>query len=518
MRSRSPSSSTTASPSATELRLSRLLAAGLTSLLLGAASAAPADSADGTTPLHEAVYQGDAAEVARLLKAGADPAATNVFGANPMMLAAQRGDAALLRLLLDAGADVESANSEGETALMVVARTGSVEAARLLLKRGANVHAREEWGGQTALMWAAAQGQPEMIRVLAKAGARVNERSAVRDWQRRVTAEGRPKDMYRGGLTPLLFAAREGCVACIEALLDAGADIDLDDPDGTTALVMALLNRHWDTAKFLIEAGADVNLWDIYGQAPLYVAVDQNTLPIGRRVEIPSMDRATGEDIVRLLLERGANPNAQLKLRPRYRNIPYDRYRDPMIVWGTTPLLRAAKAGDIPVMRLLLEHGALPDLANSLGVTPLMAACGDGHIHDPTRGNQRTEEDALEAYELLVKAGADVDARTVLGYADADLKIRTPANRTALHAAASRGWNRLVRRLVADGAELDVLDSNGLSPIDYAMGRFPQEFNALAPTQHHDTVALLKELGAKAENPEAKFPQGTTPKIEAVVP
>src|SRR5690606_626932 len=176
---------------------------------------------------------------------------------------------------------------------------------------------------------------------------------------------------------PLLCAAREGCTACIDALLAAGADINLDDADGVTALIMALLNRHWDAAKFLIEAGADVNLWDFYGQTPLYVAVDQNTLPIGRRVEIPSMDHAGGEDIVRLLLQRGANPNAQLKLRPRYRNIPHDRYRDPMIVWGTTPLLRAAKAGDLPLMRLLIEHGALANLANSQGVTPLMAAVGD---------------------------------------------------------------------------------------------------------------------------------------------
>lgn len=487
-------------------------------LLLLAPLLAGAAEPDGTTRLHRAVYEGNVEEARRLIAAGEDPAARNVFGATPMMLAAQRGDADLLRLLLDAGADVDSRNDEGQTALMVVARTGNVEAARLLVRRGADVHAREAWGGQTALMWAAAQGQPQMIRLLVKAGARVDERSAVRDWQRRVTAEGRPKDMFRGGLTPLLFAAREGCIPCIDELLKAGADIDLDDPDGTTALIMALLNRHWDTAKFLIEAGADVNLWDIYGQTPLYVAVDQNTLPVGRRVEIPSMDRTTGIEVIRMLLERGANPNAQLKLRPRYRNIPYDRYRDPMIVWGTTPLLRAAKAGDIPAMRLLLEHGALPDLANSQGVTPLMAAAGDGHIHDPTRGNQRTEEDALEACELLLKAGADVKARTLLGYADADLKIRTPANRTALHAAASRGWNRLVRRLVESGAELDVLDSNGLSPIDYAMGRFPQEFNALAPVQHHDTVALLRELGATAENPEAKFPPGTTPKIEAVVP
>ena len=496
------------------LRVPVLVIAGLLAVAVQAGEAAP----DGTTALHQAVYAGDAAAVRRLIKAGADVQAANLFGATPMMLAAARGDDVLIDLLLQAGADAESPNEEGQTALMAVARTGNVAAARLLLRHGADVNARERWGGQTALMWAAAQKQPAMIRELLARGARVNDRSTVRDWQRRVTAEGRPKDLYRGGLTPLLFAAREGCIDCLRALLGKGADIDLPDPDGVTALIMALLNYNWDAAKFLVEAGADVNLWDFYGQTPLYVAVDMNTLPIGRRIELPSMDHATGEDLVRLLLAHGANPNAQLKLRPRYRNIPNDRYRDPMIVWGTTSLLRAAKAGDVPLLRLLLEHGALANLANSQGVTPLMAAVGDGHIHDPTRGRPRTEEDALECYDLLRAAGADVNARTGFGLADADLKIQTAANRTALHAAASRGWNQVVRRLVADGAELDVLDSNRLSPIDYAMGRFPKEFNALSPEVYPETVALLRSFGARAENPTASFAPGTTPRIWPIVP
>jgi uncharacterized protein len=486
--------------------------------LAGAATAAEQAGSDGTTPLQRAVYAGDVAAVRRLIAAGADPRASNLFGATPMMLAAVRGDAAIIGVLLAAGVDADSPNDEGQTALMVVARTGNLDAAGLLLRHGANVRAHENWGGQTALMWAAAQSQPRMIELLLKHGALVDERSTVRDWQRRVTAEGRPKDMYRGGLTPLLFAAREGCIDCLKVLLAHGADIDLPDPDETTALIMALLNYQWDAARFLIEAGADVNLWDIYGQTPLYVAVDMNTPPVGRRVELPSMDFATGGQIAQLLLEHGANPNAQLKLRPRYRNIPNDRYRDPMIVWGTTPLLRAAKAGDVPMVKLLLQHGALANLANSQGVTPLMAAAGAGMIHDPTRGRYRTEDDALECYELLRAAGADVNARTVLSIADADLKVTTAANRTALHAAAANGWNRLVKRLVQDGAELDVIDSDGLSPIDFALGRFPKEFNALQPEPHTDTVALLKSFGARAENPSAKFAPGTTPQIRAIVP
>ncbi|MBK6674845.1 MAG: ankyrin repeat domain-containing protein [Proteobacteria bacterium] len=472
----------------------------------------------GTTTLHEAAYAGDAEQVRKLVKAGADVRAANLFGATPLMLASVTGHLDVIRLLLEAGAPADATNAEGQTPLMVVARTGNVEAAKLLLKKGAKIGAHETWGGQTALMWAAAQGQPEMIRFLVSRGALVNERSTVRDWQRRVTAEGRPKDMNRGGLTPLLFAAREGCIECLRALLDNGADIDLADPDGTTPLILALLNRNYNAAKFLIEAGADVNLWDIYGQGPLYVAVDMNTLPVGRRVELPSMDETTGFDIAQMLLERGANPNAQLKLRPKYRNIPYDRYRDPLMVWGTTPLLRAAKAGDIPVVKLLLKHGALPNLANSIGVTPLMVAAGDGHINDPTRGNTRTEDDALECYALLKTAGADVDARTTRGLADADLKIWMAGNRTALHAAASRGWNRLVSLLVKDGARLDVIDTDGLSAIDYALGRYPKVFNALSPTPYPATVELLRSLGARLENPSATFPPGTTPSIQALVP
>ena len=502
---------------ARSLAVAALLALGGGAAPAPAAAALPVE-ADGTTALHRAVYAGDAAAVAQLLHEGADVRAANRFGATAMQLAATVGDLQILALLLKAGADADSPNAEGQTALMAVARTGNVEAAKLLLRHGAHVNAHENWGGQSALMWAAAQSQPQMLQLLLAHGARVNERAVVRDWQRRVTAEGRPKDMNRGGLTPLLFAAREGCVACVTVLRKAGADVNLPDPDGETPLIMALLNVHWDTARTLLDEGADLNQWDRYGQTPLYVAVDLNTLPTGRRVELPALDRATGLDLVQRLLEQGANPNAQLKLRPKYRNIPNDRYMDPMIVWGTTPLLRAAKAGDVPVVNLLLAHGALADLANSQGVTPLMAAVGDGHIHDPTRGRFRTEEDALACYALLRAAGANPDARTTLGYADADLKIITPANRTPLHAAASRGWNRVVERLVADGAQLDVADSNGLTAIDYALGRFPKEFNAKQPERYPATVALLQQLGARKENPAASFPPSSTPRITAVVP
>ena len=462
--------------------------------------------ADGSTALHWAASQGDVELVRALIAAGADVRVENDFGATPMSAAAEIGNANVIAMLLKAGANAESPNAEGETALMVVARTGKTDAASILLRHGANPNAVERWGGQTALMWSAAQCQPEMVRLLLDHGARVDLAAASRVWQRRVTAEPRPKDMSHGGFTALLYAAREGCVSGARELIRHKADVNLADPDGVTPLILALMNIHWDFARFLIESGADVNQWDFYGRAPLYAAVDMNTLPKGRRVELPSLDDTTGPQVIQMLLDRGANPNAQLKLRVPHRQIAFDRYTEPMLNIGATPLLRASKAGDVPVVKLLLAHGALPDLPNFNGDTPLMAAVGKGWINAPTRGAFYTEEQALQVYALLRGAGADVNARTNF-------------NETPLHSAALRGWNEIVKRLVADGAQLDVPDRNGLTPLDFAMGRIPKDFNALVAVPRTDTSALLKSLGAKSEHPDIPaWPAASTPRITAWVP
>lgn len=461
---------------------------------------------DGTTALMWAAHHGDLVLARQLLAAGAPVQATNDYGASPLSAAAENGDAAMIKLLLAAGADVESPNPEGQTALMAVARTGRVDAAQPLLSAGAHVDARETWGGQTALMWAAAQSQPAMVELLLSHGARPNLRAVTRDWQRRVTAEGRPKDMERGGFTALLYAAREGCVPCAQSLLRHGADINLPDPDGVTPLILALMNIHWDMARALIQAGADVQQWDFFGRTPLYAAVDMNTLPKGRHVDLPALDETTGLEVIQLLLARGANPNAQLKLRVPHRQIPYDRYTEPMLNIGATPLLRAAKAGDIPVIKALLAHGALPDLPNFNGDTPLMAAVGKGWINAPTRGAFYTEDEALQVYALLRAAGADVNARTHF-------------NETPLHSAALRGWNRIIQKLVADGAQLDAADRNGLTPLDFAQGRIPKAFNALQAQARPDTVALLRQLGATLEHPDLPaWPAASTPRIHAFIP
>jgi uncharacterized protein len=447
-----------------------------------------APETNGTTALQWAVYQQNTGMVKRLLAAGAKVRVINDFGSSPMQQAAVTGNAEIIRMLLAAGADVESANADGQTALMVVARTGKVDAARLLLDAGANVNATESFGGQTALMWASAECQPDMIRLLLQHGAKVDARGAVRDWQTRITAEPRPKDRHRGGFTSLLYTAREGCVEGARALVEGGADMNLADPDRVTPLVLALINEHFDYAAYLISAGADLDKWDLYGRSPIYAAVDLSTLPTGGRPDTPSTDKTTAIEVIKMLLDKGANPNLQLKLRPPYRNVPFDRGGDQVLSTGATPLLRASKAGDnVEAMKLLLAHGALVDLPNAEGVTPLMAAAGMGHTNNPTRGRYQTDEDAVAALQILLKAGADIHRHAENG-------------QTAMHAAALKGWDATIRLLAENGAELEPKDHDGKTPLDYASGNYrtrgPGGGNLVPPAPKPETMKLLQELVA----------------------
>ncbi len=444
-----------------------------------------AAEADGTTALHWAVRQNDQELVDRLLATGADVAAANRYGVTPLKLAAINGDAKLLERLLDAGGDANSVGRDGETLLMTVARGGHVAAARLLLERGAEIDAREAWHGQTALMWAAAQGHPAMLKELLARGADVNARSNEEDWERQVTSEPRDKWLPPGGLTPLLFAARENCLACLPVLIEAGADLNATTPDGISAIVIALINGHFDVAGALVEAGTDPNLADYTGRTALYAAIDFNTMVKSNRPAPKVLEnRLTGLDVARLLLEHGADVNAALKRLPPYR-AKLDRGNDTMLGGGTTPLLRAAKAGDVPAMKLLLEHGADPMLAPTRsGITPLMAAAGLGTAEQDTTGRLKTQAQAIEAIQLLLDLGLDINGQANDG-------------QTAVHGAAMQGFDDVIRFLAAKGARLDTPDKDGFTPLDVALGKAGGfGFSGNEGVVREATAALLNELMA----------------------
>jgi ankyrin repeat protein len=441
---------------------------------------------DGTTPLHWAVHHDDAELVKRLLEAGAEVAVANDYGATPLSEASVMANPAVLAALLDAGADVNSANADGQTALMVVARGGNTAAAKLLLERGADANAREQRKGQTALMWAVAQSHPAMVDLLLAHGAEPDARSTENNWPRMVTAEPRQKNLMPGGFTPLLYAARQGCLACAKSLIAAGAAVDGTDPDGVTPLISALLNAHFDTAKYLLEAGANVNKWDFWGRTPLYLAVDFNTLPHGGRPDRLSLDDTTSLAMIDILIAAGANPNAQLKLFPPYRSLRMDRGADTTIDIGSTPLLRAARGADLEAIERLVAAGALVDLPQREGITPLMVAVGAGASSIDTRGKFRTELDALATADTLIAAGAVVDERDDRG-------------RTALHYAAAAGYTDVAKRLVEHGASLLTADADGVTPVDAANGKLRggRRGGAAYPATAEALQALLATIAAR---------------------
>jgi ankyrin repeat protein len=506
-----------------------------------------ATAADGSTAIMYASANDDLELVRTLIKAGANVKLKNQLGTSAITEAAIIGSAPIIDALLKAGADPNFKTPDGETPLMAAARSGKVDAAKVLLAAGADINAKETWGGQSAIMWAAAQSQADMVKFLASwhnqsGDANLNDHGKINQWERKVIQEPRPKDMNKGGFTPLHYAAREGCSACVQNLLDAHADPDSEDPDRETPLLLALENMHFDTAAVLVKGGADLDKWDLFGRSPVYMAADVSTLPMkgnGAVAVLPSPDKLTAVEVGRMMLEHGANPNIQLKRRPPYRDVPQDRGGDGMLAQGATPLLRAARGGDDKFVALLLEYKALVDLPSKEGVTPLMAAAGVDFGTRATRGRNRTDEGVLASMDLLIKAGANVNSRSVVdrgpagggrggggrggappagaggpppaaargtGGPDDSASARIAQtfrrgsqmpsanavpNQTALHGAAEHGFDKFIEFLVAHGADLSAKDANGRTPLDVARGAGGQRGGADAFPK---TVALLESL------------------------
>ncbi|MBL9169190.1 MAG: ankyrin repeat domain-containing protein [Verrucomicrobiales bacterium] len=415
-----------------------------------------ASQPDGMTALHWAVLKDDLELARLLLEAKANPGATNRYGVTPLALACQSGETATVELLLARGADPDAALSGGETALMTAARTGRPGPVQALLRQGANVNAKER-RGQTALMWAAAEGHTEVVDLLVRAGAEVG---ATLD----------------SGFTALLLAAREGRRETVRLLLKAGVDVNgvmsprksvaKGPAKGTSALVLAVENGHYDLALDLIEAGADPND-QRSGYSPLHMMTWVRKPPRGEDFGAPPPPELNGLanlQFVRALVRRGADVNARLatgrgglgKFNPK----------------GATPFFMAAATADLPYMKLLLELGADPTITNVEGCTPLIVACGIHVGSDQATEAAGEESEVLEAAQLLLKLGIDVNAVDANG-------------ETAMHGAALKNLPRVVQFLADHGANIDIWNREnrfGSTPLMLARGYRPGNFKPSAET------------------------------------
>jgi ankyrin repeat protein len=435
--------------------------------------------ADGTTPLEWAVYADDLDTARLLLRSGANPKIANRYGVTPLSLAATNRNAAIAELLLNAGADATAKLPGGSTLLMAAARTGNADIVRLLIEQGADVNVKGETYGETALVWAVDENHADAAKVLIAHGADVNARTNPLERAKdRFGLEGVLTILPHGNWTPLMYAARQGSVDAARTLVDAGANLNLTDPDGSTALVLAIINGHYDTAALLAEKGADPNIADASGMAALYAAVDMNTLgEVYGHPGHPSTDKLTAVELMKVLLEHGANPNARLKTTATQRAHTPGEFT---LGEGSTPLMRAAKNGDSATIRLLIEHGVDVNARQKNGTTPLMFAAGLGYGTGTFANDYATPAELLESVKILVAAGADVNAVSEAG-------------QTPLHFGAQAS-DDIVKFLAASGAKLDVKDKQGRTPVEMALGIGLHGHAGGPPNVHEGTANLLRQL------------------------
>jgi ankyrin repeat protein len=499
---------------------------------------------DTVTPLLTAIYRGDLQAVDRLIAAGANVRAANREGVTPLSMACLDGDLRIVERLLAAGADAKERGPNGETPLMFAARNGRVDVVRRLVAAGADVNAREALRGTTALMWAAEQRHPEAVKALLAAGAdpgiasgpaglprnyiappvNVDAVKQARDRRARAAAAGRTYDEQvaferrnpvgvispgqravdlspadddpavqaglvgggGGGLTALVFAAREGDIESARALLDGGAKVNQTTEYGWTPLLTAINNRNYALAQLLIDRGGDVNMPNKGGWTPLYLATDNRNIEGGDYpVPKPDLDHL---DIIRSLLQHGANPNARVRENTLTRTIFTMQW---FFEDGATAFVRAGQSSDTALMRLLLEYKADPFLATANGDTALTAAGGVGWVEGVTY--ERSPQENVEAIRLLLDLGLDPNGANNEG-------------RTPLMGAALKGRNAAIQLLVDRGAKLDIYDRGSRDTdkvgsaaaghlwqaLDYAEGLV--RVGVQSATAYPETAALIRRL------------------------
>ena len=430
-----------------------MLSVPLWLVILGAFAATIYAQSDPVA-LHRAVERNDLATIDTLLKSGMDAKAANRYGITPLHLAATNGSAAAIERLVAAGADPNAMLPDGETVLMTAARTGRADALTALLARGARVDARDRLKGQTALMWAAAENNAEAIRVLVGAGANVQERSKS------------------GSFTPLLFAVRGGHSAAATTLIELGANVNDAMPDSTSALIVAIINAHYETAGLLLDKGADPNA-DAQGWTALHQIAWSRRHNFGFNLPGPVQTGSLDSlELARRLVKKGTNVNARLKKEPR------DGNRNLLNRIGATAYLMAAKNDDVPLMKVLLDLGADPSIKTELGATALMVAAGVG-IWAPGE-NPGTPEEALAAVTVAFEAGGS------------DINAVDSNGDTALHGAVYRGGNiGAIEYLVEKGARMDIRNKKGMLPVEVADG---EEHTPAVLKRYPEAAAVLRKL------------------------
>jgi ankyrin repeat protein len=455
---------------------------------------------DGTPALHWIVRVDDLETARLLIRAGAEATRADRYGVTPLALACANGSADMIRLLLDAGADPKSADPTGETALMIAARAGNLDAVTLLLDRGAIVDAKDPEFQQTALMIAVREDHPAIVLRLIEQHADVNARTRTGrtpPWvlPNSIPGFGHGVGIVRGGLpergfrylipgslSPLLYAARDGRIESARLLVAAGAQVNHTDANGITPLLIAITNNHIDVARFLIEQGAAIHAMDWYGRTPLWAAIETRNMDVDNGTFENGVDRAPLLELISSLLARGADPNPRIKETPPIRRqmLRVTGSLSWVDFTGQTPFLTASLAGDLAVMRLLLDWGADPYIPTFGGTTALMAAAGINWVVDQTF--DEGPEALLEAVTLCDELGMDVNAVNSMGL-------------SAVHGAANRGSDDIIQFLVQKGARLDVKDQEGRTPLTWAEG----VFLATHPAKPKPTsVALIRKLMGNA--------------------
>jgi ankyrin repeat protein len=477
-----------------------------TALLAGAKADTNERGVFGTPPLHWRVAVDDFAGARKLLKSGADANALTERGISPLSLAVANGNAAMVELLLKHGAKAGQSEPTGETLLMMAARAGEPAVVKLLLDRGAGVNARDPQFGQTALMFAARAGHAGIASMLIAHGAELNAATKIGDppaWVKPnsqagfgfgigIIRGGTPADRGRrdaatGAMTAMHHAARQGHTDVLKVLLQAGAVVNPREANDITPLLMAISNNNMAAAKLLLAHGGDVNAQDWYGRSPLWEAVNVRNLYVHNATFKNSIDRPPVLELIKALLATGADVNARTRQTPPFRNhlLEITGSLEWVDFTGQTPFLTAALAGDVASMRLLLAHGADPKIGTFQGTSALMAAAGVNWVVAQT--STEGPEQLLEAVKLCHELGMDVNQANSMGI-------------TALHGAANRGSDDIIRFLVEKGADLTAQDKEHRSALDWAKG----VFLATHPAEPKpSSIALISAL-LKAQGKEIR--------------